>query len=304
MMFARQLIELEVQGHRLFGTHHLARGSRTGFLFVNFGYVPRDGHGGLSAIASDKLASLGFPCFRVDLPALGDTEGELPKDSKQWFSMVRAGGFADITRGIVDALVRDHAIDRVVIGGLCAASITTIYTCDRDRDGKVAGVVLLEPEMYTTDTSPEGQERNSLPDGAPAYSRARRAMKKAFSYWSWARVFTGESPYSRFVPIPRPLLLKVLESNMSELPERTNLPLVAAWQNVVRSRRPALVVTAEGKMRELFLDRVNRVAVPGFPTSWIEHVRVPHTNHIFTTGGAISIVCDAIQRWTLRTFAS
>jgi hypothetical protein len=72
---------------------------------------------------------------------------------------------------------------------------------------------------------------------------------------------------------------------------------------VVRSRRPTLVVTAAGKMRELFLDRVNRVAVPDFPTQWIEHVRVPHTNHIFTTGGAIAIVTDVVARWMLRTFS-
>lgn len=300
-MRARRIFNLSVGGANVVGTEHVVDSRPPiGVVFINFGYVPRDGHGGLAVNACDQLASAGIRSFRVDLPGLGDSSGELPKEPAEWFEKVRAGGLLEPTLDILDQIRRRSGIETMVLGGLCAASITAIFAADR-APKKIDGLLLLEPEMYTTDSSPE---RRTVEEALPSSvrERAKHVARKAFSYWSWARLATGESSYARMIPIPRWMLVKMLELERKRLPELTNLPLVAAWQNVVRSRTPALVVTAQGKMRELFFDRVNAVAVPDYPTRFIEHVRIPHTNHIFTTGGAISIVSDLVARWVVRYF--
>ena len=57
-MSARELDVLDLPHGRCVGTLHRprTRTSDVGLLWVNFGYVPRDGHGGLASQASDALA--------------------------------------------------------------------------------------------------------------------------------------------------------------------------------------------------------------------------------------------------------
>jgi hypothetical protein len=300
-MMPRRIFTMEVEGSTVVGTEHVARtAAPAGVVFFNFGYVPRDGHGGLAVNACDRLAQAGVPAFRVDLPGLGDSTGELPKEPAHWFAKVRDGGLVKPTLEIVDRIRERSGLETIVVGGLCAASITTIYA-SACAPKKIGGLVLLEPEMHTADTTPEGRTLEDAPPSS-VRERARYMARKAFSYWSWARLATGESTYSRMLPIPRWMLVKMLEIERKRLPELTNVPLVAAWQNVVRTQTPTLVVTAQGKMRELFFDRINSIAVPEYPTRNIEHFRVPHTNHIFTTGGAISVVSDLVSRWVARHY--
>jgi alpha-beta hydrolase superfamily lysophospholipase len=316
----RALLDLEILGERVVGTHHPPRAPArdVGVLFINFGYMPRDGQGMLGVKMAEDLAHHGFHCFRVDLPPLGDSPGQLADDSEQWFDHLHAGGDAPMTVAIGAELRKRYRLRAIALGGLCGGAITSAYAYDLDPTG-IAGIVLLDPSFYIPDRAVEPSKAaeeatfaNAGTTGEPyrttslsgGRARLRRVAAKLFSYWTWMRVVTGESPYAKFIPIPKRAILALFALRKSELPTLANVPLVAAWQRAVASAVPVLVVTAQGKMRELYFDRVNRVALAGLDTRHVEHVRLPGTNHVFTTGGALANCVATVTRWAERRFPS
>ena len=123
--------------------------------------------------------------------------------------------------------------------------------------------------------------------------------KQVFNYWGWMRLLTAEGKYARYVPIPRAAILDFVMSR-SGLPDVTNLPLSAAWKAWLDEGKPALVITAKGKLREIFFDRINAGLPAKVDQPSYVHVRLQGTNHIFTTGGAIATVTKHIeQHWKL-----
>jgi pimeloyl-ACP methyl ester carboxylesterase len=331
----RAVLQLEVDGQVLTGTRHLPAGppvpGATGVLFINFGYVPRDGHGGLAAHACDALAARGVPAYRFDLPRLGDTPGVLPVEAPEFYDLVTSGGYSAVSRGLVRALVRDQGLAGVVLGGLCGGAVTALYVGDLEPE-LVKGLILLEPELYLTEP-PRTQESGPRPSRrawlkgrlppSPAFAPLRALLslrapfepqlKEAygklverepfrkvhgavFNYWGWMRLLTSEGQRGHWIPLPRKAILEFVLSR-SELPAVTNLPLVSAWQHLVRAGRPVLVVTADGKLREVFFDSINLTVLKGLDTRSVRHVRLKHTNHLFTTGGAIQLVIGQVVPW-------
>jgi pimeloyl-ACP methyl ester carboxylesterase len=257
---------------------------------VNPGHVPRDGHGGLAAKACDRLAARGYPCFRFDLPALGDSPGRLPTHAEELYAFVADGGYVPITLALARVICEQHAVDGVVLGGLCGAAVTGIYAADQ-APSVVRALILFEPELFRT--TPQGEDARAV----GVEERGKGLYAKVFSYWGWMTILTMENAYAKYVPLPRKAILKAL-MNKEELPSVANVPLVEAWQRVIGRRTPTLAVTAKGKVREVFFDRINNVALKRVPTSSMEHVRLEGTNHIFTTGGAIERVITLLERWS------
>jgi pimeloyl-ACP methyl ester carboxylesterase len=288
----REVLELEVAGERLVGTRHVApvRGARIGVLLLNAGFAPRDGHGGLSALTADALAARGVPAYRFDLPCLGDSPGPLPARKEDFFGFVTSGGFTDVTAGLVRELCVCEGLGRLVLGGLCGGAVTAIFVGAREPV-RVCGLLLLEPEMYVVESKIDvASQRRRLP------RLLGRLGRHVFDYWGWMRLLADESPRSRWVPFPRRTVLALLRRR-ADLPPVTNVPLVDAWREVVRHARPSLVITAAGKMPEIYFDRVNAVALRGVDMGAVTHVRLTNTNHIFTTGGAIEAVHSHVLPW-------
>jgi pimeloyl-ACP methyl ester carboxylesterase len=312
-MSARRFLVFDLPGGRCVGTAHdpAPRASRLGLLWVNFGYVPRDGHGGLATQACEAMAARGVPCYRFDLPGLGDAPGPLLAHTQQFFPFVTSGGFTEVTTQLVKHLCATEGLDGVVMGGLCGGAVNAIYTGDKAPD-LVKGLVLLEPEMYVTE--PKKLDEHTAPDGLRSRLRRRlpastvldqlllhtlpgeaKLRAKLFSYWGWMRFLTYENEWARMVPLPRKAILDFVLSR-SGLPEVTNLPLASAWQRWVQAGRPVLTITAEGKLREVFFDRINATVLAGVAKRRYAHVRLSGTNHIFTTGGAIETVTGHLER--------
>lgn len=329
-MSTRALDVLDLPHGRCVGTLHrpARRTSDVGLLWVNFGYVPRDGHGGLASQASDALADDGVPCFRYDLPGLGDAPGPLPKVTHDFFPVVTGGSFTQVTTELVEALCAREGLSGLVVAGLCGGAVNAIFTADAAKS-KVKGLLLLEPEMYVTE--PKAADGTVQPMRLRAWLReqlpankslpvslldtalstklpmedllkataARVLPKQAFNYWGWMRLLTAEGKYARYVPIPRKAILDFVMSR-SGLPDVTNLPLSAAWKAWLDEGKPALVITAKGKLREIFFDRINAGLPAKLQQPSYVHVRLQGTNHIFTTGGAIATVTKHIeQNWKL-----
>ncbi|NVJ21626.1 hypothetical protein HUW62_10400 [Myxococcus sp. AM011] len=306
----RELIQLEVMGHRLWGTFHPPSSSAprrsVGVLFLNPGHVPRSGHGGLSVLAADQLSAQGFPCFRVDLPGLGDSDGPLPEMTSELYQLVCKGGFVDVASAVREELQRRHGLEGMLMGGLCGAATTALYLADREPQG-VHGLFMFEPEFYLSEqeAAAVGGEGTAVEAEHPRLS-LKRVTSKLFSYWGWMRMLTRENEYARlfkYVPFPRQRLLDLL-MDWDSLPAVANVPLVRAWQRVVERGLPVLVLTAEGKLRDVFFDRIHRSALADLPHPNLSRIRLKGTNHIFTTGGAIEASVDHLSQWASERFPS
>lgn len=133
-------VERRISTHRNDGiqlvmTHHSPNQQKSaGAFFPNFGYVPRNGQGGLAVRICDQLALIGVHGIRVDLPGLGDSEGELPSDYDTFAADVRAGSMTPATLSVINHFRCHLGIESVILGGLCAASITALYAFDQSPD--------------------------------------------------------------------------------------------------------------------------------------------------------------------------
>jgi hypothetical protein len=226
--------------------------------------------------------------------------------------VVTGGSFTAISSELVQHVCQREGLDGVVLGGLCGGAVNAIFTAHAQKP-LVKGLLLLEPEMYVTE--PKKDEDEPAPAVAtPQGRRARlvagalRAAKrlpfkavraKVLSPWGWMRLLTMESKYGHWIPFPRKAVLDFFLSR-SSLPSVTNVPLASAWQQWVAQKRPALIITADGKLREVFFDRINSSVLAGLEKARYSHVRLKGTNHIFTTGGAIETVTSHVERgWSL-----
>ncbi len=290
----RVALEFVAGDDRMVGTYHPPAGDdarRPGVLFTNAGYVPRDGHGGLAARMSDQLAAQGVPCFRFDLPTIGEASGQLPEHTSIFFEQVTSGVFVEPVMRLIDALCDTFDLPSLIVAGLCGAAVTSLFAADRMPE-RVSGLIMFEPELYVTTPSAE-----PATDGQPTRRRMRPALRaRLFSYWGWLRLLTFENRFGRLVRLPRQRLLNVLLPR-DRLPAVTNVPLVEAWVRVTDRRLPVLVVTAAGKLREVFYDRVNDVVLPATKQLSVEHHRLAGTNHTLTTGGAIGTATQIVSRW-------
>lgn len=331
----RQVESMDLPGGRCVGTNHRpARArSRVGLLWFNGGFVPRDGHGGLATVVCDAMARKGIPSSRFDLPGLGDAPGPLEADADAFGAWLSKGAFVDVARQLIDEVCERQQLDGVVLAGLCGGAVNAIFAGDT-KGSKVKGLLLLEPEMYVTapkkgaDDAPRRGTRDWLRGRLPKerlpwvrladwvialslpgeqlvrkalgnYLKEKRLADVLFSYPGWMRLLTKENKYARFVPLPRQLILDFLTHN-SGLPGSTNLELASAWQRWVKARRPALVITAKGKIHEVFFDRVNQSVLGSATHHAFTHLRLDGTNHILTTGGAIELAKQHIENaWTM-----
>jgi pimeloyl-ACP methyl ester carboxylesterase len=288
----REVLEIEVAGERLVGTRHVPvkPGARMGVLLLNAGFAPRDGHAGLSAHAADALAARGIPAYRFDLPGIGDSPGPLPGPILEFFEFVTSGGFTDVTVALVRELCAREGLERLVLGGLCGGAATAIFVGAREPE-RVCGLLLLEPEMYVTEPKVDKASGRRQRPGLLG-----RLKGQVFNYWGWMRLLVKEGRRGQWLPIPRQTILNILRAQPG-LPSVANVPLIDAWRELVRRARPSLVITAAGKMPEIFFDRINDVALGGLDTRPIRHIRLKNTNHIFTTGGAIEAVLSHVLLW-------
>ncbi|HQP34208.1 MAG TPA: hypothetical protein PLI95_03485 [Polyangiaceae bacterium] len=280
----RGLFTLETGSFRLVGTHHVpswsARTWGVGVVLFNAGHLPRDGHAMINVRAAERLAASGFHAFRVDLPGLGDSPGELPVHTEELFRLVHQGWHLAPAQAAIRELQRLHGIRSFVVGGLCGSAGTALLLAAADPT-LVAGVVAMELELFHAFRDVPLSPREAV------FSRA-----------AWLRLLTGHGRRSWRVPRAAESLLPLFGSAL--LPAHTDRKLVHALVELDRRRTPVLVVMAGGKRREIFYDQVCRAVLGATARPWRAHVSVAGTNHIFTTGGGQRIALDAIERWALR----
>lgn len=283
----RELISL-IQGEMLMrGTYHKPRqsgpvggdgGAGTGILFINPGFLPRAGHADSCVYWADHLAQRGYPCFRFDLPAMGDSDGDPPE---KMFDFVNDGGYGPILSAAIQDLAAQFRLSGVVVIALCAGSATALFAAPRCRE--CVGLILMDPYFFR----PEERTR----------------VRTELSRWASLNRLGGMASniYDRLRHIR--LLL-----HRNRPPKNANLPLIQCWKRVTSAGVPVLVLKAPGfKAPDLkprrgefdYLSYLQRLAGRESRTA-IQFIE--GTNHSFSDATGRAAVLQHTERWLSEYF--
>lgn len=222
----RELMSVSFRGVTIHGTFHRPRpvegelsfGRRVGVVFLNSLSLPRASTGDSAVWWADSLAESGYPTFRIDLPGLGDSPGDLPTNL---LDFINAGGFAPAAADVAAELTERYRLPGVIFVGHCAACVSSIFAAARGAACK--GLVLMDPYFH-------------LPQAV------RPAMRRRLSQWALESPLgrTASSIYDRVKEVR--LLLRG-----NSLPENANRALIRSWRSVASAGIPVLMLKAPSR---------------------------------------------------------
>jgi len=223
----RELIVPDGLGDRLQGTFHrpgdrrfdsssaLAGKDRIGVLFLNSLSLPRAASGDSAVHWADSIAEHGSPSFRVDLPGLGDSEGQASTDL---LDFINGGGFAPAAEAAVKQLVDRSELTGMVVFGHSAGSVSAVYAAAASSECK--GLILLDPYFHL-----------------PLARRPRVGQELS----DWARRSKLGTLFSNSYDRARNLLLKL---RGSQPPGNANSALLLRWKHLATTGVPILILKA------------------------------------------------------------
>ena len=145
----RQLFKLLCDDTVLHGTQHLPCGgpkasNQTGLLILSGFPMPRSAHGDAAVYWANDCAAQGYPTFRIDLPGMGDSYGDVPAEL---LPFTATGGYERVATAAIKQIVERFALDGVVILGHCSGSISAIFVAAAAKECR--GLALLDPPFFS-----------------------------------------------------------------------------------------------------------------------------------------------------------
>ena len=314
----RKALQLDIAGHRLFGTlhdqalsmpsRHQSTSGRIGVLLLSFGQQPRSWVGDLGSSIADRLDAQGYPTFRFDMPGLGDSPGDIPVHLEELWRDILRGAHELPLHALCEDLVRRFSLKGLVVGGFCGGAVTALYAVN-SRSPLILGLVLLEPEMALVRTSsPTG---NAVPAPLTVDSFQERIdllRLRICSPESWRRLIKGKSDYKFWINLWHGQFdfvarkLSNLGRRKKLLPPETNHRMLNSWQLARRLRIPTLVLSVGSPNRSRYYRAYG--LQPGVPDlkSALQWVEIPNTTHALLTGGAKEAVGKHFETWVIENF--
>jgi pimeloyl-ACP methyl ester carboxylesterase len=281
---SRELFTVDCQGGTLSGTYHIpAQGlvgsNRTGILLLSGFPMPRSAHGDAAVHWATSFAQLGYPSFRVDLPGVGDSRGNVPAELLQYTS---AGGYERVTAELVEQIVARFELAGVVILGQCAGSISAIFAAAITE--KCRGLILIDPPF-------------NLP---PA---VRPTAKRALFHWTTKSRIGGRlsNIYDQYKKLR-------LQLRKNAPPENANFPLLKRWKQIASAGLPILLLNApepkasDKKPRAGKFDYIRHVLDLAGSRSRAEARAVSGANHTFSNPLGKSAIREHVAEWMPKFF--
>lgn len=291
----REALTIRVDGLLLHGTSHIGPARKAvGVLFLNSGSLPRSSRGDLYAHLADDLSEEGFPCFRFDLPGLGDSQGEVPSEYAEFYELVQEGEFAGTVVRLVKDLRQAYGLSGFVLAGICGGAQTSVFAAAKERDACIAGLALLDMPFFLYRRSPVPAAQAS---GGSRLARLRSGIargKARFRDWVLAQKWEPQATKVYYG-------LKKITSraNGNALPPNTNMPLLKALTGLLENGMPALMVTAHPPIPEpQSFDYIGHVAAR--TGDRLEHARVEGTTHSFVENDGAEAVRAAVSAWMAK----
>jgi len=286
---SRESIAVTVLGTTLQGTCHWPGESsanvpvfggdgRLGLLLMNSGFLPRAGIGDSSVYWADSLARLGYPVFRLDLPALGDSGGDIPVDL---LDFINTAGYATVLSEAVTSIVERHNLAGMAILGHCAGAVSALFAAATCRYCR--GLILLDPYFHLP------QKRAKIRDDLSRWASANRVggrMSDIYDLLKRARLlFRG-----------------------NKLPANTNWALLRCWGRLASQRMPILILKAPPVKSGGTSPRVGTFDyVQHFQSRASQNDRmvvkfIAGTNHTFADRVGRGAVRQQTEQWLRETF--
>lgn len=282
----REAISVAVGGLHLRGTYHTVacaggadsiepapKAQTLGVLFFNPGFTPRAALGDSAVYWCECLTANGYPCFRFDLPGLGDSDGEAPD---QILDFINKGGYAPAVSSLVKALTERYGLSGIIVVGHCAGAVTALFAAPQTRE--CAGLVLTDPYFF-------------LP-----HERARFWLELR-NWSSWSRIGAAVSSIYYLIRHIRLLV------GRNRPPRNANLPLLRCWNQLSSAGLPMLVLKAPAlksrglKPRIGEFDYLAYLQSTASPRNRVSIEFVEGTNHSFADRKGRNAVRENIEQW-------
>jgi pimeloyl-ACP methyl ester carboxylesterase len=242
-------------------------------LFLSFGFHPRCASGDAAVHWADSFAKCGYPSFRLDLPGLGDSDGDVPGKVADFIQLVNSGHYAPLLADTMKNLRERFKLSGVVLVGQCSGAVSAIYAAAASKD--VKGLVLLDPYFHREE-----------PEGTVIRKEFRRWVLRISAIYDYLKYFR--------------LLVKA-----HELPKNANLPLIRGWNQLASAGLPILVLKAPAlnpRMGDFdYLRYVQRLSHVSHQSIEVEHIE--GTNHAFVKGPGKEAVRRHTKRWLHAHFS-
>lgn len=323
----RELITIIVGGIRIQGTFHkppdarkasrlhMAEQSSIAVLFLNPGIYPRSAVGDLAVHLADSVAASGYPAFRLDLPGLGDSDGNLPTRLIDWQSHVNTGAYAPVLGEITKHLVERFRLRGVVVVGHCAGAVSALHGAAADE--RIRGLILMDPYFFL---QREATRRhvlsrwhiwmmNRLDDDL------ERSVPSGQDTTEMGLLLRLRGIQSRLKHAMGMALLHILRGIQSRLkhvllrvrgqrpPKSANVALIRCWKQVASSGRPMLVMSSPWSKPQVgSFDYLGYLRAVSDRRSRIGCQVIDGTNHNFTDGPGRAAVRQFIQQWLAGNF--
>ena len=280
----RELITLQSSGAILRATCHWPaetdwglqkdRKENIGVLFLNSMSLPRCATGDSAVYWAESFAACGYPSFRIDMAGLGDSDGDIPDDL---LAEINSGEYAKPLPSLIKDLVKRFDLSGLVIVGLCAGAVSTIFAAAASKECK--GLVLLDPFFH-------------LP------KMVRSQAREGLAEWTSKSSFGGfaRKAYHRLKAIRRSL-------RRNALPANANRPLLKDWEKIASRKTPVLLFKAPGldspntKRNEDDFDYIEYVLKLAGPRNEVRVQSIAGTDHSFANRMGRAAVSEHVERW-------
>jgi pimeloyl-ACP methyl ester carboxylesterase len=292
-----RIVSFTCDSCRLFGMLHLPTGSTAvhdvGVVLLNQGPLDRSGSHRTSVRLARRLVALGFPVLRFDARGVGESEGEWVQPAegepiRMLWREVEEGAWVADTHAAIDFFLREVAIKRVILAGLCGGGLTALHSAHHER---VLGVAMVGMPVRPQS---ETQGVSDLLD-VHIESEAVGYVGKMFTLQAWRRFITLQTDYKILgaVLLARLRRLVGLKPASSGVSDSVN----ASFQRAIASGRRLIFIYAEG---DYFWIEFQHLFMAQFPQAnyGFSVTSVPQANHTFTERAGQEQLEQILTNWS------